>query len=192
MPFSCAAARPLAICVAYSTARARSEGFAGELRAQRVALQQLLDDIRRAVVLADVVDRGDVGVIQDAGGPRLLLEAAQASGVLRERRRQHLDRDLAAEPRILRAVDLAHAPGADRVEDLVGPELRPGHERHFAAGSVGSVICQMSAFSLMRTAKQRPPVRAQATSWKPPAAGRSRATWCSPDSRSATCKPRST
>ena len=102
----------------------------GEGRAQRLALEQLLDDVRRVVVRADVVDGGDVGVVEDAGGLRLLLESAQPVRVLREGRRQHLDRDLAPEARILRAVDLAHPPGADLAEDFVGAELRAARERH--------------------------------------------------------------
>ena len=69
-------------------------------------------------------------MVEDSRGLRFLLEAAQPVGVLREGRRQHLDRDLAAEARILRAVHLAHPPGADLAEDLVGAELRAGRERH--------------------------------------------------------------
>ncbi len=65
--------------------RAAENAPAGELGAQRLALEQLLDDVGRAVVLADVVDRGDVRVVQDAGGLRLLLEAAQAIRVLARR-----------------------------------------------------------------------------------------------------------
>ena len=41
-------------------------------------------------------------------------------------RRQDLERDVAIEPRVLRAVDLAHAPGADGGENFVGPEARGG------------------------------------------------------------------
>ena len=58
---------------------------------------------------------------------------AQAIGVLRERRRQHLDRHLAPEPRVLRPVDLAHPARAERREDLVGAELRSGGERHLGS-----------------------------------------------------------
>ena len=55
----------------------------GEDGAQGLALEQLLDDVGRAVALIrpDVVDRGDVWVVQDARGLGLLLEAAQAIGV---------------------------------------------------------------------------------------------------------------
>ena len=59
-------------------------------------------------------------MVERAGGPRLLLEAAQALGVGGERGGQHLDRDVAAEPRVAGAVDLAHAARAERRRHLVG------------------------------------------------------------------------
>ena len=95
---------------------------ARERRAQRLAFEQLLNDVGRALVRADVVDGRDVGVVQDSRGPRLLLEAAQAVGVRGERRRQDLDRHVAAQPRILRPVDLSHPARAERREDLVGAQ----------------------------------------------------------------------
>ena len=61
------------------------EAPAREHRAQRLALEQLLDDVRRALVDPDVVDGRDVGMVQDARGPRFLLEPAQPLRVLRER-----------------------------------------------------------------------------------------------------------
>jgi len=108
----------------------RRETAARELAAEGLALQQLLDDIRSAVVLPDVIDGRDVGMVQDAGGFRLLLEAAEPVRVLRKRRRQHLDRDLSSEPWILRPVDLTHPSGADLAEDLVRTEPLAGRERH--------------------------------------------------------------
>ena len=50
---------------------------------------------------------------------RLALEARQAIRIGRELRRQDLDRDLATQLRVARAIDLAHAAGADRRDDLV-------------------------------------------------------------------------
>ncbi len=58
---------------------------------------------------ADVVDLEDVRMVQDARGARFLLEAAEAVAVVGESRRQDLDRDVAGEPRVAGAVDLAHA-----------------------------------------------------------------------------------
>ena len=81
-------------------------------------------------MLPDVVDGGDVRVVQDAGGLGLLLEAAQAVGIGGEGRRQHLDRDLARKARVLRPIHLTHPPGADLAEDLVGTELRARGKGH--------------------------------------------------------------
>ena len=118
---------------------ARRKPATREHRAQRLALEQLLDDVRGVVasVRSDVVDRGDVRVIEHARGFRLLLEAAQAVRILREGGGQHLDRDLAPEARVLGAVHLAHSPGADLAEDFVGTELRAGGEGHCADSTRG-------------------------------------------------------
>ena len=54
----------------------------------------------------------------------LALEAGQPVGVGGHALGQDLDGDLAIELRIPRAVDLAHAAGAEGREDLVGTESR--------------------------------------------------------------------
>ena len=54
---------------------------------------------------------------------RLALEAGAHLGVRGQVRRQHLDRHVAPEPRVVGAIDLAHAARAERGEDLVGTEL---------------------------------------------------------------------
>ena len=54
------------------------------------------------------------------------------SGLCAELGGQHLDRDVAAEAGVARAVDLAHPAGAEKAEDLVRPETRThrdGHDR---------------------------------------------------------------
>ena len=57
-------------------------------------------------------------------GARFLLESRDGRRIGREPRRQNLDRDVAAEPRVARAIDLAHPARAERGENLVGPESR--------------------------------------------------------------------
>jgi hypothetical protein len=99
---------------------ARRKGSRRESLAQGFALQKLHHDVGRALLRADVVDRGHVGVVQAPGGLRLPLEATQAVGV--EEGRQHLDRDLSTQSRISRAVDLSHAARADLAENLVRAE----------------------------------------------------------------------
>ena len=59
---------------------------------------------------------------------RLALEAGQTVGVVREGLGQRLDRDVAAESRVARAIDLTHAAGAERREDLVGAEAGTGRD----------------------------------------------------------------
>lgn len=56
--------------------------------------------------------------------PRFLLEAAQAIGIGREDVGQDLDRDVAAEPRVMGAIDLSHAAAANQRQDVVGTKPR--------------------------------------------------------------------
>src|SRR5262249_28584081 len=79
---------------------------------------------------ADVVDGRDVGVVQDPRSARLLLEPPQPVRIGREGGRQHLNRDLAPEPRIPRPVHLSHAARTQRREDLVRSQAGTLGERH--------------------------------------------------------------
>jgi hypothetical protein len=47
-------------------------------------------------VRADIVDRRDVGMVENSCRARLLLKAPQTIRVLGERRRKNFDRDLSA------------------------------------------------------------------------------------------------
>ncbi len=109
---------------------ARGESSGGDPASQRFPFQELCDDVRRAIVRADVVDRRDVGVVERPGRTRLVLETTESIRILRERRRQNLDRDVAPEPRVARPVDLSHAARAERREDLVRTEAGAGRNRH--------------------------------------------------------------
>ena len=95
-----------------------------EQLAQRPALDELHGDVDDAVRRADVVDGHDVGMVQGGGGARLRLEAQATIGIGRDRGGQHLDRHLARQPQIARAIDLAHPPGPEWSEDFVLAELR--------------------------------------------------------------------
>jgi hypothetical protein len=78
----------------------------------------------RGVVL-DRVQGDDVRVVERRYGARLALEALEPLRVRGEALRQHLERDVAAEPGVARAVDLAHPARAQRGDDLVAAEPRP-------------------------------------------------------------------
>ena len=91
----------------------RRQGSA-ELFAERFALQKLRDDEGASLVRPDVVDDEDVGVIELGGGAGFLLEAREAFGIRGEAGVDDLDRDVTAEPRVPRPVNLAHAARAER------------------------------------------------------------------------------
>ena len=125
---------------------ARRQAPAGEDRPQRLALQQLLDDVRLALVRADVVNGRDVRVVEDSRGFGFLLEPAQPLRVRGEGGRQHLDCDVARKPRILRSVHLSHPPRADRRKDLVRTETGTRSQRHKARRFYWGQVCESVTF----------------------------------------------
>ena len=95
---------------------------AREPRRERLAVEQLHDQEWRLDALdprePQVVQRADVRVRQPGHDPGFAIEALPAARVVRDLRRQHLDRDEAIEPRIAGTIDTPHPARADRVEDL--------------------------------------------------------------------------
>ena len=78
--------------------------------------------------------------MSEASSSRLAFEAGQPVGIVLERARQDFDRDLAAQPRVARAIHLAHPADAQQplhLEDADAPageqharrRDEPGHER---------------------------------------------------------------
>jgi hypothetical protein len=98
---------------------------------QRFALQQLHDEIRVTVAnIADVVKGADVRMLEGGDRAGFALEAVSRLGGLGDIRGQHLDGDVAIEPRVARLVDLAHAARADRGDDLVRSQACTSRECH--------------------------------------------------------------
>ena len=60
----------------------------------------------------ETVDVRDVRMIQRGQHLRFALESREPVGISRERLGQDLDRDVAIQPRVARAIDLAHAARA--------------------------------------------------------------------------------
>jgi hypothetical protein len=94
---------------------------------QRLALEQLHHDEVLPLVLVDGVDGADVRVVEGGGRPRLALEALERLRVAPEIGRQELQRDPATQLRVLRLVDHAHAPAAERPDDFVVRDVRADH-----------------------------------------------------------------
>ena len=106
----------------------------GQERPQGRAVEKLGDEVGRLLVSADVEEGEEVRMVQRARGACFALEALQAVAVVGERRGQQLDRHLAAEAGVAGAIHLAHAPGPERAENLVGAETASGREQHGGVG----------------------------------------------------------
>ena len=63
------------------------------------------------------------------------LKSREPIGIARERVGQDFDRDLALQPRIFRAIHLAHAARAEKRDDLISAESSAGGEAHFCTAS---------------------------------------------------------
>jgi hypothetical protein len=99
-------------------------GVPRDERGQVVALHQLHDQGAHASCFFDPVEVRDVRVVQGRQHPRLALEARQPLGILREEVRQNLQRDVAPQLRVARAIDLAHSACPERRDDLVRTQPR--------------------------------------------------------------------
>src|SRR5579863_7873556 len=67
---------------------------------------------------------------QCGDGARFLFEAAQAIGIVGEGSGKNFQRDVAAETRIVGAIDFAHTTRANKADDFVGAQLGVGRKRH--------------------------------------------------------------
>ena len=97
---SCASSSASAICRATSSASSTGSGPRFSRSARSSPGDQLQHQERRAVGLLEPVDRGDVRVVERRQQLGLALEAREALGIGGDGLRQHLDRDLASEPRV--------------------------------------------------------------------------------------------
>ena len=112
---------------------ARRQRPGGEEVRQGPAFDELHDHVGRGVLLADVVDGDDVGIVEGRGRPRLAFESRQVRAVRGQLRREHLDRDAAVQPRVPRRVNLPHSACAEWRQDFVGAETPSCCESHAAA-----------------------------------------------------------
>ena len=75
--------------------------------------------------MADVIQHADVRMIQAGNRFGFALEALLSNRIIRKLRRQDLDRHRAFQPRIPRAIHLAHAARAQRGDDLIRTKSVP-------------------------------------------------------------------
>ena len=99
--------------------------LAAQQRAQVLALDVAHDLEQHAVLLARVVDRDHVRMIERRGDLRLRDEAAAEGRVVGERGRDQLDGHVPVEGEVGRPVDDAHAALARHLVEAVTREDRP-------------------------------------------------------------------
>jgi hypothetical protein len=99
---------------------ASGQGSPGEAIRQRVAVDQLHHDDRRAGGILDAEHLGDVGVVERCEHLRFALEAVAAIVVAQRGQRQDLQGDISSEPGIAGAKHFAHSAFAQLVEDFIG------------------------------------------------------------------------
>jgi hypothetical protein len=114
----------------------RDGAFVDTLR-EIVALDKFHHERGQTAVLFESVDGGDVRMIQRGEDLGFALKTGHAVRVMREFGREDLQRDITIELGVPRAVDLPHAAGAKRGEDLVRAEARSERKRQCCRGLYG-------------------------------------------------------
>ena len=127
---ACAAENADAAWIVMSRISRSVSGAAGDALAQRLAVDEFRDQESRAVVIADLVNREDVRVVERRRRPRLVQKTAQSLRIAAQLRPQYLERDRSPERRIDGLVDLAHPAGAEEAEDLVTADSAAGGQGH--------------------------------------------------------------
>ena len=105
---------------------------------QRFARHVLHRDERLPVLLANVIDRADVRMVQGRCSLGLTLKAGQRLGVSRNFRREELQCDEAMQPRVLGLVHYPHATATELLDDAV---VRDGSADHWRE-SYGCETCK--------------------------------------------------
>jgi hypothetical protein len=97
---------------------------------ERRAFHEFHDERVRAAGVLEAVDRRDVGMVEGGEHLRFSAEPCDAITIKREGLRQDLQRDIAIELGVARAIDLAHAPFAEQGHDFVRADASAWGERH--------------------------------------------------------------
>ena len=86
---------------------------------QRVAFQQFHHDVGLAILLADIMNRAYIGMIQRRGSPRFALESFQCRAVLRKTFGQKFQCHVTTELRVFGLVHHTHPTAAKLLQDLI-------------------------------------------------------------------------
>jgi hypothetical protein len=106
------------------------ERAAREAVGQRLPFDQFEHEKRRRGRFDEIVNRGDPRVVERREHLGFATQPRDAVLILGKRLRQDLDRDVAFQLGIARAVDLAHATGTQRSDDFIVAQPLAGSECH--------------------------------------------------------------
>src|SRR6476646_10206336 len=106
------------------------DGAASQTLGQVLAVDILEYQGYRVIRLFEAVDSGDVRMVERGKNLRFAPEAGHSFGVLRNGCRQDLDSGVAVQPRVARAVHLAHSAFTKRADHLIGADSRADREAH--------------------------------------------------------------
>ena len=154
MPCSCAASSASAICFAMSNASIEWDRSAGGSLRQVLALDELHDEGAHAARFLEAVNVRDVRMVQRRERLSFPCEPGEPFGIVSERVRQDLERDVAIELRVASLIHLSHATFADRRSDFVHAEAGTGSEGQMM-WIIGSD--QRRPYDYSRVAPQRRP-----------------------------------
>ena len=91
-------------------------------RLECLSLHQLHHDEGLTFVLADFVNRADVGMIERGGGAGLPVESRNPDRIVTKRVRENLNRHLASQFLVLRPIHHSHATLSEGREDFIVSE----------------------------------------------------------------------
>ena len=100
----------------------------GDPLRQILAFDEFHHEGGHAAALFESVDGRDVRMIQRGEGLGFAGEPGEAFGIVGERLREDLDRDVTIELGITRPKDLAHAPATDEIGQLEDAETGAGSQ----------------------------------------------------------------
>ena len=109
---------------------------------QIVTLDEFHDERTHPAGFFEAVDVRDVRVVQGCEGLGFAREPSKPVRIVRKRVREDLERDIAIQPGIARAIDLSHAPFADRRGDFVDAETSTGREGQTAEDYRGTTTSE--------------------------------------------------
>src|SRR5882724_6637688 len=121
------------------------------------AVQKLHDQERMAVLLSDLIDRADVGMVEGRSSLSFSLETSQGLGVSGDLVRQKLQGNKTMESRILGLVNHTHPATADFLKDAVVRDGLANHAQECYGGSEGKSMSSEVACSEVATAASRTP-----------------------------------